>query len=255
MNPLHILRSNTTRIRTFTTFAFVQQNGRSRSGAAGGATLSPSQPLASSPIDECYSYLRWARIPPPAIPSAITAKLKTGYELFRRLCLQTFSNNPVLRPVTEWFSTTIFTLITLDTVFLAPPSSEEHYTLSQASQQVQNQANRAELETQMPRRWRRGDVYAPHDLSGVEMQKWRPQRAAPKRDVFDQLGIDPRNEYKNFALLGEFMTETGRIKHSSVTGLRPRNQRRIAKAIRRAIGIGIMPSVHKHPEMLLKAKR
>ncbi|KAI9658654.1 MAG: hypothetical protein M1821_002214 [Bathelium mastoideum] len=230
MNPLHILRSNTTRIRTFTTFAFVQQNGRSRSGAAGGATLSPSQPLASSPIDECYSYLRWARISPSAVPSAITAKLETGHEVARGLLPTTDGSRQ-------------------------PPSSEEHYTLSQASQQVQNQANRAELETQMPRRWRRGDVYAPHDLSGVEMQKWRPQRAAPKRDVFDQLGIDPRNEYKNFALLGEFMTETGRIKHSSVTGLRPRNQRRIAKAIRRAIGVGIMPSVHKHPEMLLKAKR
>ncbi|KAF2230492.1 ribosomal protein S18 [Viridothelium virens] len=102
----------------------------------------------------------------------------------------------------------------------------------------------------MHRRWRRGDVYAPHDLSSVEMSKWKAKRGTPRRDVFDELGIDPRNEYKNFALLGEFMTETGRIKHSNATGLRPRNQRRLAKAIRRAIGIGIMPSVHKHPELL-----
>lgn len=36
----------------------------------------------------------------------------------------------------------------------------------------------------------------------------------------------------------------------SETGLRPVNQRRVAKAIRRAIGIGLMPSVHKHPELL-----
>ncbi len=42
----------------------------------------------------------------------------------------------------------------------------------------------------------------------------------------------------------------GRIRHSSDTGLRAVNQRRIAKAIRRAIGMGLMPSVHKHPEML-----
>jgi small subunit ribosomal protein S18 len=47
------------------------------------------------------------------------------------------------------------------------------------------------------------------------------------------------------------MTEMGRIKHSSDTGLRAVNQRRIAKAIRRSIGMGLMPSVHKHPEILL----
>jgi small subunit ribosomal protein S18 len=42
----------------------------------------------------------------------------------------------------------------------------------------------------------------------------------------------------------------GRIRHRKETGLRPVNQRRIAKAIRRAVGMGLMPSVHKHPEML-----
>ncbi len=42
----------------------------------------------------------------------------------------------------------------------------------------------------------------------------------------------------------------GRIKHSNDTGLRPVNQRRMAKAIRRAVGLGLHPSVHKHPEML-----
>ena len=47
------------------------------------------------------------------------------------------------------------------------------------------------------------------------------------------------------------MTEMRRIKHSSETGLRAVNQRRIAKAIRRSIGMGLMPSVHKHPEILM----
>jgi len=42
----------------------------------------------------------------------------------------------------------------------------------------------------------------------------------------------------------------GRIKHSVDTGLRPVNQRRMAKAVRRAIGMGIHPSVHAHPEIL-----
>jgi len=43
----------------------------------------------------------------------------------------------------------------------------------------------------------------------------------------------------------------GRIKHSEETGLRPVNQRKIAKAIRRAIGLGLHPSVHRHPMILM----
>lgn len=50
--------------------------------------------------------------------------------------------------------------------------------------------------------------------------------------------------------MSEYMTPMGRIKHRKVTGLRPVNQRKIAKAIRRAIAIGLMPSVHRHPEIL-----
>jgi small subunit ribosomal protein S18 len=52
--------------------------------------------------------------------------------------------------------------------------------------------------------------------------------------------------------MSEYMTPMGRIKHSSETGLRPVNQRRIARAIRRSIGMGLMPSVHRHPELLYK---
>jgi small subunit ribosomal protein S18 len=55
---------------------------------------------------------------------------------------------------------------------------------------------------------------------------------------------------QNFSIMSEYITPMGRIKHRSTTGLRPVNQRKIAKAIRRAIGIGLMPSVHRHPEIL-----
>ena len=51
------------------------------------------------------------------------------------------------------------------------------------------------------------------------------------------------------------MTPMGRIKHSKETGLRPVNQRRIAKAIRRMVGMGMTPSVHRHPELLYKLDR
>jgi small subunit ribosomal protein S18 len=52
--------------------------------------------------------------------------------------------------------------------------------------------------------------------------------------------------------MSEYITPMGRIKHRKVTGLRPVNQRKIAKAIRRAVGVGLMPSVHRHPEILAK---
>jgi hypothetical protein len=48
---------------------------------------------------------------------------------------------------------------------------------------------------QMPRRWRAGEVYAPHDLSPIEMNKWRKSRAS-KQDVVDMLGISPLDMYR-----------------------------------------------------------
>lgn len=50
------------------------------------------------------------------------------------------------------------------------------------------------------------------------------------------------------------MAPMGNIKHRKETGLRAVNQRRIAKAIRRAIGMGLIPSVHPHPEVLEAAE-
>lgn len=55
-----------------------------------------------------------------------------------------------------------------------------------------------EYEVQNTRKWKPGDVYAPHDLSGIEMAKWKKIRRKGKTnwDVMDQLGMDPREHYK-----------------------------------------------------------
>ncbi|CAK7265928.1 hypothetical protein SEPCBS57363_001838 [Sporothrix epigloea] len=106
-----------------------------------------------------------------------------------------------------------------------------------------------EYARQLPRRWNQGDVYAPYDLSHVEALKWK-RAAQPMEDVVDMLGINPLDEYRNFRMVSDFMSSMGRIRPSMETALRPVNQRRMAKAIRRAIGLGIHPSVHKHPEIL-----
>ena len=122
------------------------------------------------------------------------------------------------------------------------------------SQKYLNSVMRRDLELQLPRRWFPGDVYAPHDLTGAETRKWKRTNNRPNRDAFDLAGINPLKEYKNFSIMSEYMTEMGRIKPRTETGLRPVNQRRLSKAIARAIGMGIMPSVHRHPQLLEIAK-
>lgn len=52
-----------------------------------------------------------------------------------------------------------------------------------------------ELSKQITRRWKAGDVYAPHDLTGVEMNKWK-ERSQPTRDIFDVLDFDPMINYR-----------------------------------------------------------
>ncbi|KAK5114529.1 hypothetical protein LTR62_002464 [Meristemomyces frigidus] len=138
-------------------------------------------------------------------------------------------------------------------------SSRAATTSDQKRAELDRTTARKDLEQQIPRRFRAGEVYAPHDLSGVEMSKWKKLRRKARvpshgRDVLDQLGLDPRKEYKNFSMMAEYVSDMGRIKHRSETGLRPVNQRRVAKAVRRAIGSGVlMPSVYKHPELLKHA--
>ncbi|KAG6011756.1 hypothetical protein E4U41_005444 [Claviceps citrina] len=114
---------------------------------------------------------------------------------------------------------------------------------------MRNAKNSADYLRQMPRRWAAGDVYSPHDLSPVEMQKWR-RRSLRRHDVVDALGIRPLDMYKNFSLVQVFTTSSGQIIHSSATSLRPVNQRKIAKMIRRVQGMGIYPTIHDHPEMI-----
>lgn len=58
------------------------------------------------------------------------------------------------------------------------------------------------------------------------------------------------NFTQNFSMMSEYVSEVGKIQHSKLTGLRPRNQRRMAKAVRRAIGLGLIPTTYRHPEIL-----
>ncbi|RGP69429.1 ribosomal s18 [Fusarium longipes] len=130
-------------------------------------------------------------------------------------------------------------------------SRNASYTMEKTAQMdfLKNQKMSNDFLKQMPRRWEAGDVYSPHDLSPVEMQKWR-KKSVRNNDVVDALGINPLDMYKNFSLIEHFTSSSGMINHSNLTRLRPANQRKVAKMVRRVQGMGIYPSVHAHPEML-----
>lgn len=48
---------------------------------------------------------------------------------------------------------------------------------------------------QMPRKWKRGDVYAPKDLSPVEVRRFKKFRP-PTVDTVDLLGFNPLDNYR-----------------------------------------------------------
>ncbi|KAK6359768.1 hypothetical protein TWF696_000907 [Orbilia brochopaga] len=103
---------------------------------------------------------------------------------------------------------------------------------------------------------KQGSYMNPNDLSFEQFEKYQQSRRYHlKEDIFAILQESPIKYYKNFNLLKDFMTSAGRIKHRSVTGLSNTNQRKVAKAIRRAIGIGFLPSVYRHPLALLSEQR
>ncbi|KAK3360128.1 ribosomal protein S18 [Lasiosphaeria hispida] len=118
---------------------------------------------------------------------------------------------------------------------------------------VQEMAQSSETDSyvkMIARRWKKGDTYAPRDLSPVEMRRWKHWNESTS-DAVDLLGFNPLDNYRNFSLISEFMTPFGRIMSRRESGLRPVNQRKMAKAIRRAIALGLHPSVHKHPQLLI----
>jgi len=76
-------------------------------------------------------------------------------------------------------------------------------------------------------------------------KKWDlglPTRKARYNDVFYQLGIDPVDECMNTTLLSHFVSRMGRVQRRAETELTMRSQRRLAKAIKRAKMMGILPT-------------
>jgi ribosomal protein S18 len=81
-------------------------------------------------------------------------------------------------------------------------------------------------------------VYAPRDLNAQNAQRIMKKREKEKVDVLEEFQIDPLKDYKNVRMLSHFVTEMGFIKPRNETGLSIKNQKKAAKAIRRARSMG-----------------
>ncbi|KAJ3318793.1 hypothetical protein HDV06_007044 [Boothiomyces sp. JEL0866] len=89
-------------------------------------------------------------------------------------------------------------------------------------------------------------TYSPADLNDKlvieerELRKPR-QEMLPTEDIFAKLNIDPLKEYKNPVILSSFLTKMGHIQPRRKTGLSLDNQKKLARAIKRARAFGILP--------------
>ena len=69
-----------------------------------------------------------------------------------------------------------------------------------------------------------------------------------RRKKFTALTTDPVNEidYKNLRILKEYVMDSGRIVPSRITGSKARDQRRLAKEIKRARFLALLPYCDTH---------
>ncbi|KAG5914685.1 hypothetical protein E4U61_005450 [Claviceps capensis] len=79
--------------------------------------------------------------------------------------------------------------------FISKSSQNQLRASIQNLETLRNNKESGEFLREMPRRWETGDVYAPHDMSSVEMRKLR-KRASRKADVVDALQIRAKDMYK-----------------------------------------------------------
>ncbi|KAG1112114.1 hypothetical protein G6F42_014833 [Rhizopus arrhizus] len=82
-------------------------------------------------------------------------------------------------------------------------------------------------------------------LKQESLRQRRGKPTPPAEDPFEVLGLDPLHEYKNFRLLTHFVSDMGKILPREQTGVSAKNQRKLAKAIKRARAMGLMSSTSK----------
>lgn len=158
----------------------ISEDDPSRRTAAAG--------LLASLEDRSSSPLTTYRPPNPvsensdSANSANSIRLPTGS--------QKYSNSP-----TSAGAERIASLITKAQARKRPTGRAPGQPSMSTVQELENAKRASDLSRQITRRWKAGDVYAPHDLSAVEMAKWK-SRGKPTHDVFDVLDFNPLEHYR-----------------------------------------------------------
>jgi small subunit ribosomal protein S18 len=73
-----------------------------------------------------------------------------------------------------------------------------------------------------------------------------PRGRRARRYYTDQIGKQTKFDYKNIELLRSFITERGKIRPRRQTGVSAKQQRAIAKAIKRARHMALLPFTSEH---------
>ncbi|CAG60776.1 uncharacterized protein GVI51_J02673 [Nakaseomyces glabratus] len=100
--------------------------------------------------------------------------------------------------------------------------------------------------------FQRSAVYDPFDfsLSRLNLDRKMNRPKIQHHDLFEKYGLNPLNFYARPEILSYYVGSTGKILHRDVTGLSAKNQRRMAKAIRRCQAIGLMSKTHRFTNFL-----
>ncbi|KAL2915039.1 hypothetical protein HK105_205361 [Polyrhizophydium stewartii] len=110
----------------------------------------------------------------------------------------------------------------------------------------ENRAKDRSIEFGPRRAFKPKETYLPRDLNDRNVDKFIKKLGKPPVvDELKKLGIDPLKEYKNTQMLSHYVTTIGLIKPRSQTGLTAANQRKVARAIRRARAMGLMPFTYR----------
>lgn len=82
--------------------------------------------------------------------------------------------------------------------FSAPTGRPSEASHTRAMEELAKAGGERAVLNQMPRKWKEGDIYAPHDLTIGEAKKWKQIVRRPEKDCFDMLGKNPMLFYKVF---------------------------------------------------------
>ncbi|CCF60684.1 hypothetical protein KAFR_0L00770 [Kazachstania africana CBS 2517] len=125
--------------------------------------------------------------------------------------------------------------------FPTNPSTKINISLNDDTPQQNNKEDSIKtVNKRMVKSFVQSTIYDPFDFSMAKLHMDQKNKTTYK----PMKNMNPLNLYTSPELLVPYMSSTGKILHRDVTGLSVKDQRRVAKAIRRAQAIGLLSKTH-----------